>query len=256
MLVLIAGILGLAIGSFLNVVVWRLPREKSLSHPGSHCPACGHPIRPYDNIPVVSWVLLRGRCRDCGERISVRYPLVEAGTGIAFAATAAWVGWSVLLPFALWFVAACIALLLIDIDHHRLPNVLTFSTYAIVLAGFALTAALETQWADFWRALLGGLALALFFGVLSLLFPRGMGWGDAKLALSLGSVMAWTSWGALVVGGFGAFLLGAVWGVGAMVVGRAGRKSALPFGPFMIIAAFAAVVWGTPIADWYAGLLG
>ena len=256
MLVLIAGILGLAIGSFLNVVVWRLPREKSLSHPGSHCPACGHPIRPYDNIPVVSWVLLRGRCRDCGERISVRYPLVEAGTGIAFAATAAWVGWSVLLPFALWFVAACIALLLIDIDHHRLPNVLTFSTYAIVLAGFALTAALETQWADFWRALLGGLALALFFGVLSLLFPRGMGWGDAKLALSLGSVMAWTSWGALVVGGFGAVLLGAVWGVGAMVVGRAGRKSALPFGPFMIIAAFAAVVWGTPIADWYAGLLG
>ncbi len=256
MLVLIAGILGLAIGSFLNVVVWRLPREESLSHPGSHCPACGHPIRPYDNIPVVSWLLLRGRCRDCGERISVRYPLVEAGTGIAFAATAAWVGWSVLLPFALWFVAACIALLLIDIDHHRLPNVLTFSTYAIVLAGFALTAALETQWADFWRALLGGLALALFFGVLSLLFPRGMGWGDAKLALSLGSVMAWTSWGALVVGGFGAFLLGAVWGVGAMVVGRAGRKSALPFGPFMIIAAFAAVVWGTPIADWYAGLLG
>jgi len=255
-LVLIAGILGLAIGSFLNVVVWRLPREESLSHPGSHCPACGHPIRPYDNIPVVSWLLLRGRCRDCGERISVRYPLVEAGTGIAFAATAAWVGWSVLLPFALWFVAACIALLLIDIDHHRLPNVLTFSTYAVVLVGFALTASLEAQWTDFRRALLGGLALALFFGVLSFLFPRGMGWGDAKLALSLGSVMAWTSWGALVVGGFGAFLLGAVWGVGAMVFGRAGRKSALPFGPFMIIAAFAAVVWGQPIADWYAGLLG
>ena len=256
MIVLIAGILGLAIGSFLNVVVWRLPRRESLSHPGSHCPSCGHPIRPYDNIPVVSWLLLRGRCRDCGDRISARYPLVEAGTGLAFAMTAAWVGWSVLLPFALWFVAACIALLLIDIDHHRLPNVLTFSTYAVVLVGFALTAGLETQWTDFRRALLGGLALALFFAVLALLFPRGMGWGDAKLALSLGSVMAWTSWGALIVGGFGAFLLGAVWGVGAMVVGQAGRKSALPFGPFMIVAALAAVVWGTPIADWYAGLLG
>jgi len=253
---LIAGLLGLAIGSFLNVVVWRLPRGESLSHPGSHCPACGHPIRPYDNIPVVSWVLLRGRCRDCGERISVRYPLVEAGTGVAFALTAVWVGWSVLLPFALWFVAACIALLLIDVDHHRLPNNLTLSTYVVVLLGFALAAALEAQWGDFRRALLGGLAFAVFFAVIALLFPRGMGWGDAKLALSLGSVMAWTGWGALVVGGFGAFLLGAVWGVGAIVVGRAGRKSALPFGPFMIVAAVAAVVWGMPLAQWYAGLLG
>lgn len=253
-MVLIAGLLGLLIGSFLNVVVWRLPRGESLSHPGSHCPVCDHAIRPYDNIPVVSWLILRGRCRDCGARISARYPLVELATGIAFAFTAWWVGWSVLLPFALWFMAACIAMVLVDIEHHRLPNSLTLSTYAVVLAGTALTAGVEAQWGAFLRAALGGILLALVYALLALVYPKGMGWGDVKLALALGTVMAWSGWGALVVGGFGAFVLGAVWGIGAMVAGKAGRKSALPFGPFMILAALLAVVWGQAAADQYARL--
>lgn len=254
-MLLIAGLLGLLVGSFLNVVVWRLPRGESLAHPGSHCPACGHPIRPYDNIPVVSWLVLRGSCRDCGARISARYPLVELVTGIAFALTAAVVGWSVLLPYALWFVAACIAMVLIDVEHHRLPNSLTLSTYLVVLLGLAVTAAVDGHWPDFGRAVLGGLALALAYAVLALFFPRGMGWGDVKLAASLGTVMAWAGWGALVVGGFGAFLLGAVWGVGAILAGRAGRKSALPFGPFMILAAMLAVWGGSAVANWYADLI-
>lgn len=254
-MVLIAGLFGLLIGSFLNVVVWRLPRGESLSHPGSHCPVCDHPIRPYDNIPVVSWLVLRGRCRDCGTRISVRYPLVELATGVLFGLTAWWVGFSALLPFALWFMAACIALFLIDLEVHRLPNSLTLPTYGVVLAGFALTAALDDQWPSFLRALIGGLALALIYALLAAFFPRGMGWGDAKLALSLGTVMAWSSWGVLIVGGFGAFVLGAIVGVAAMVVGKAGRKSALPFGPFMIVAALLALGWGQQVADWYTNSL-
>lgn len=176
-MVLIAGLFGLLIGSFLNVVVWRLPRGESLSHPGSHCPVCDHPIRPYDNIPVVSWLLLRGRCRDCGARISARYPLVELATGVLFGLTAWWVGFSALLPFALWFMAACIALFLIDLEVHRLPNSLTLSTYGVVVAGFALTAALDDQWPSFLRALIGGLALGLVYALLAAFFPRGMGWG-------------------------------------------------------------------------------
>ena len=253
-MVLLAGLLGLLIGSFLNVVVWRLPRGESLSHPASHCPACEHPIRAYDNIPVLSWVLLRGSCRDCGARISPRYPLVELATGAAFAATTAWVGWSNLLPFALWFVASSIAMILIDVEHHRLPNSLTMSTYAVVVTGLAIAARVEQQWPSFGRAVFGGLGLALVYAALATAFPRGMGWGDVKLALVVGTAMAWVGWDALVVGGFGAFLLGAVWGVASIATGRAGRKSALPFGPFMVVAAIGAMVWGSAVATWYSDL--
>jgi leader peptidase (prepilin peptidase)/N-methyltransferase len=252
--VLLAGLFGLLIGSFLNVVVWRLPRGESLSHPASHCPTCGHPIRAYDNIPVFSWVLLRGSCRDCGARISPRYPLVELATGAAFAATAAWVGWSIVLPFALWFVAASIAMILIDVEHHRLPNSLTLSTYAVVVTGLAITAMVGQEWHSFGRAIFGGLGLALVYAALAMAFPKGMGWGDVKLALVVGTAMAWVGWDALVVGGFGAFLLGAVWGVASIATGRAGRKSALPFGPFMVVAAIGSMVWGSAVATWYSDL--
>ncbi len=251
----IAGFVGLLIGSFLNVVVWRLPRGESLSHPGSHCPACGRPIRHYDNIPVVSWLVLRGKCRDCGARISIRYPLVELGTGLAFAATAASIGFSVLLPFALWFVAACIAMVLIDVDHHRLPNTLTVSTYLVVVAGLAVTAAVDDTWSAFLRAVAGGAVLAVIYAGLAFAFPKGMGWGDVKLAAGLGTALAWYGWAELVVGGFGAFFLGAVWGLASMAAGKAGRKSALAFGPFMIVATFLAMAWGADIATWYASLL-
>lgn len=254
-MVVLAGFLGLIIGSFLNVVVWRLPRSESLSVPASHCPACGHPIRAHDNIPLLSWIILRGRCRDCGAPISVRYPAVEALTAVSFAATASFVGFNALLPFALWFIAACIAMALIDIDHKRLPNVLTLSTYAVVLVGCAVSAGLEGQWDQFVRALAGGLIMSAGFAALALLVPAGMGFGDVKLALSLGTVMAWYGWAQLAVGTFAGFLLGAVFGVVAMIVGRAGRRTALPFGPFMIAGALLALVVAASVSQWYSGLL-
>lgn len=243
------------IGSFLNVVIWRLPRSESLSVPASHCPMCGQPIRAYDNIPLLSWLLLRGRCRDCGVRISVRYPAVEALTGVAFAATAGFVGINARLPFALWFIAACIAMALIDIDHKRLPNVLTLSTYGVVLVGYAVWAGLEGQWTQFVRALAAGLIMSAGFAALAFLVPAGMGFGDVKLALSLGTVLGWYGWAQLAIGTFAGFLLGAAFGVMAMAVGRAGRRTALPFGPFMIAGALLALVVADPVSQWYSGML-
>src|SRR3954447_26801825 len=133
-LVVVAGVFGLLIGSFLNVVVWRVPRGESVVSPPSHCPSCDMPIAPRDNIPVLSWVLLRGRCRSCGARISSRYPLVELLTGILFAGLAAWFGPVAQLPAFLYLAAVGVALALIDLDLKRLPDVLTLPSYPVGLA--------------------------------------------------------------------------------------------------------------------------
>ena len=152
-------------------------------------------------------------------------------------------------------IATSLPAIAADIGTSPIALKLAFTTYLVALAGFTLTAAVEDSWSALVRALIGGLALALVYALLAALFPRGMGWGDAKLALSLGSAMSWVGWGPLIVGGFGAFVLGAVFGVAAIVAGRAGRKSALPFGPFMIVAALLAIGWGQWIADWYTDSL-
>ncbi len=248
------GIFGLVIGSFLNVVIWRVPRGESIVRPPSACPKCGHQLRPYDNIPVLSWLVLRGRCRDCGEPISMRYPIIEALTAALFVAMALLVP-PAALPAYLWLAGAGVALAAIDLDTKRLPNVITYPSAVIVgvwLIGVSLATGEPGQAL---RTLLGGLAFAGFFLLLNVLYPRGMGMGDVKLALPLGFALAWVSWATLLVGGFLAFLLGAVVGVGLMAAGRAGRRSALPFGPFMLIGAFVALVVGDSVADWYAGLL-
>src|ERR1700712_4336651 len=128
----LCAVVGLAIGSFLNVVIWRVPRGESVVRPGSHCPSCDHPVRPYDDIPVVSWLLLRGRCRDCGEPISARYPLVEAGTSALFVVIAVHFGFSWALPAYLYLAAIGVALAMIDIDVHRLPNKIVLPSYGVV----------------------------------------------------------------------------------------------------------------------------
>lgn len=248
-------VLGLLIGSFLNVVIWRVPRGENLNHPSSHCPVCDHPIRPYDNIPVVSWLALRGRCRDCGTPISIRYPLVEAFTAAAFAVTAASIGISWLLLPMLWFVAVGIALAMIDIDLRRLPNSIVLSSWAAVGFGLTLTAVMEDSFGDLARAGLGALAMGGVYLLLALIYPAGMGMGDVKLAVLLGMVLGWFGWAQVVVGFFLGFLLGAVWGIGLMIVKGSGRKTAVPFGPFMIVGCWLALLWGQQLANWYGDIL-
>lgn len=253
---LVAGfVFGLIIGSFLNVVIWRVPRGENLNHPSSHCPNCDHPIRAYDNIPLISWLVLRGRCRDCGTPISMRYPLVELFTGVAFALTAALIGPSFLLFPMLWFVAAGIALAMIDIDVKRLPNPIVLSSWVVVALGLLLTSGAEDAWGNLARAGLGAVAMGGAYLLLVLIYPAGMGMGDVKLAVLLGLVLGWFGWAQVVVGFFFGFLLGAVWGVALILAGKGGRKTAVPFGPFMIAGCWLALLWGQAIATWYGQIL-
>jgi len=249
-------VLGLLIGSFLNVVIYRVPRGESVVYPGSRCPGCGKEIRPWDNIPVLSWLLLRGRCRNCGERISVRYPLVELLTGLMFLAVLVWSGVTWQLPAYLYLAAIGVALSAIDLDTKRLPNQIVLPSYVVALVLLLLPAAIDGEWTSYLRAMLGGAALFAFYFLLAFIYPAGMGFGDVKLAGVLGIYLGWVSWGVLVLGGFAAFLLGAVVGIGVIVFGKGGRKTKVPFGPFMIVGAFLALFFGQPVVDWYVSSLG
>lgn len=262
MMLLFAGLFGAAIGSFLNVVVYRVPAGVSLLRE-SRCPSCEAPVRPWQNVPVVSWLALRGRCAACRSPISARYPLVELGAGLAFAGVA----WLFLLhgslPLAarlavtgayLYLAAISIALTLIDIDTHRLPNSIVLPGYIVIPVLFGAACVLGAEWASLLRAAIGGLALFAFYFVLRLVRPAGMGGGDVKLAGVLGLSLAWLGWGALAVGAFAAFLLGGVFGVALIAVRRAGRKTAIPFGPFMLAGAWVGIVAGEAIAGWYVEL--
>ena len=201
---------GLAIGSFLNVVIWRVPRGESIVSPPSHCPQCDAEIRGRDNIPVLSWLILRGRCRDCGAHISARYPGVELLTGALFLLVTLTFGLTWELPAYLYLTAVGVALAFIDLDTKRLPNVLTLPSYPIVAGLLLIPAAVYGQWGDFGRALLGGLGLFVFYLLLALVYPAGMGMGDVKLSGVLGMALAWLGWGEWLVGSFLAFLLGCV----------------------------------------------
>jgi leader peptidase (prepilin peptidase) / N-methyltransferase len=243
-------VFGLAVGSFLNVVVHRVPRGESLVRPGSHCPACGGAVRARHNVPVVGWLVLRGRCADCGTRISARYPLVELGTGLAFlAVTARLVDLDLpaALPVYLYFTAVGIALALIDLDSRRLPNAIVLPSYPVVAVLLVVSAAAREDWWSLGRAAIGGAVLFAFYLALALAYPAGMQFGDVKLSGIVGAVLAHLSWPALAIGGFSAFVLGSVVGVAVIAAGRGGRRTALPFGPFMIAAALLAVFAADPL---------
>jgi len=254
---LLLGALGLAVGSFLNVVIHRVPAGRSVVRPSSSCPVCGTVITARDNIPVVSWLLLRGRCRQCGTSISARYPLIEAATGLLWVLLGWWaVGtdhvW--LLPWLLVLASAGIALTAIDLEYHRLPNAIVYPLYPLLLAGLALAAVGETSvpWLD---ALIGAAVWLVVIGGIWLIGGgRGMGFGDVKLAPILGATLGWLSIGTSVVGLLVAFLAGAVVGIILMLQGRAGRRTALPFGPFLFVGVLVALVIGTRLSDLYLGL--
>jgi leader peptidase (prepilin peptidase)/N-methyltransferase len=255
----LAGLLGLAIGSFLNVVIYRVPAGLSVVTPASHCPSCGSEIHNRHNIPVLGWLVLRGRCFACSAPISARYPIVEAAAGALFiVVTVRFVGLhlSPALPAYLYLAAAGLALAVIDLDTKRLPDKIVLPSY-VVLAVLLVVASATTQ--DWWaiaRAGIGGVALFAFYFAIMFAYPAGMGFGDVKLSGILGAVLAYLSWSALVVGAFGGFLLGAVVGSALLIAGRGGRKTALPFGPFMIAGAFIAIFMAQPITHAYLHVLG
>lgn len=251
-------VLGLMIGSFLNVVVHRVPRAESVV-PRSACPRCGHRIRGHDTVPVLSWLVLRARCRDCRAPISWRYPLVEAGTGTGFGLVAWWTGASWLLPALLFLMAVSIALALIDLDVHRLPDVIVLPSAGVGLLLLALASWDPGGTSDWWalvRAVLGGLGLFVFYLVVALVYPGGMGLGDVKLAAVLGLYLAWFGWPTLAVGAFAAFLLGGGWAIGLLVARRARKGSGIPFGPWMLLGAWVGIVAGRVVWSGYVGLIG
>jgi leader peptidase (prepilin peptidase)/N-methyltransferase len=255
-LIVASALVGLLIGSFLNVVIVRVPAGQSIVRPRSACPKCGEPISERDNIPVLSWLLLRGRARCCGEPISSRYPLVEAGTAVAFGAVAAWIGPSWLLPAMLYLAAISIALTMIDLELKRLPNAIVLPSYPIAGLLLAIAAVAEGEPGRIVRAVICAAALYVFYFVLMAVYPSGMGFGDVKLAGVLGLYLGWFGWDCAVVGAFLAFLLGGLVGVALMAVGRAGRKSQIPFGPYMIVGAWLAFAVAAPVTNWYLGATG
>jgi leader peptidase (prepilin peptidase)/N-methyltransferase len=251
--VAVAGLFGLVIGSFLNVVAYRVPLGRSVVSPPSACPECGHAIRWHDNLPVVSWLLLGGRCRDCEARISARYPLVEAATGALFVGTFLVIGSVWVLPAYLLFVAASVVLVLTDLDHKRIPNRILYPATVAAAVLLAAGAAADGTLSFVPRALAGG---GIYFGlllVIALLARGGFGMGDVKLAFLLGTFLAFQSWETLWSGIFLAFVIGGVVSLLLLVTKRKGRKDAIPFGPPLIVGAWVALVWGQQLVDWYLG---
>jgi leader peptidase (prepilin peptidase)/N-methyltransferase len=242
-------LLGLLIGSFLNVVVWRVPRGESIVRPPSACPSCGHEIRPRDNVPVLGWLLLRGRCRDCRAPISARYPLVEGATGALFALLALRFGMHPELPAYLYLGAVGIALALIDIDVKRLPDALTLPSYPIALVLLGVGSLHHPH--ALLRAVLGGAAMYGLYFALAFAYPAGMGFGDVKLSGVLGLYTAWLGWGVWACGLMLGFFTGGGFGIALLALGRGGRKTAVPFGPFMLIGAIGAIFFGHQIVDTY-----
>jgi leader peptidase (prepilin peptidase)/N-methyltransferase len=258
LLVLIA-LLGLAVGSFLTVVIDRVPRGESVVRPGSRCSSCGRQVRARYNIPVLGWILLRGRCADCHAPIGVRYPLVELATAALFVAvTARLSGLGLLsaLPAYLWFTAAGIALAVIDLDTRRLPNAIVLPSYPVLAVLVAGSALYQGDWSALGRAAIGAAGLFGFYLLLVLAYPKGMGWGDVKLAGLLGGALGYLSWAALIVGAFAGFVLGALVGVAVILARQGDRKTALPFGPFMVAGALLAIFVADPIARAYLSLAG
>jgi leader peptidase (prepilin peptidase) / N-methyltransferase len=234
---------GAVIGSFLNVVIHRLPRHESLVSPPSRCPHCETPVKPYDNVPVVSWLVLRGRCRHCGAPISPRYPVVELLTALVFAAVVLVRGFDDDLVLELPFVAALIALAGIDLDHKLLPNRIVYP-----MAAYGVIATLLVDRGDLVEHLVAGAGAFTFLLVAALAYPRGMGMGDVKLAGAMGLYLGVAVIPALLT----AFLTGSIVGI-AMIAreGAAARKKAVPFGVFLAIGGLVGVLAGTELVDVY-----
>jgi leader peptidase (prepilin peptidase)/N-methyltransferase len=240
----LAGVFGLLLGSFMNVVAYRLPRGESLAAPRSRCPGCEAPIKPYDNVPVLSWVLLRGRCRSCGTAIAWRYPLVELATALLMALTVVVVGTDADVWLGLAFVLLLVPVTVIDIDFRIIPNKLMIAGTVVAPAILALT-----QPDAIPEHLIAALAAGGFLLLAAIAYPAGMGMGDVKLAFVMGLFLGRE----VGVAMFAALLAGSL--VGAAIIARKGsaegRKTAIPFGPFLALGGVVGLLAGEPVIDWY-----
>jgi len=246
-------VLGLTVGSFANVCIYRLPRGESVVWPGSHCPHCQAPIRWYDNIPLLSFLFLRGRCRRCAAPISWRYPLVEALTAALFVQSLAQNGASLRAVQGMVLGTLLIIVFFVDLDHFIIPNRVTYPGIALgllftaLLSGWRPLALAATTAAALW-------GLFVLVNVLSarLLGEEGMGMGDAKLAAMIGAFLGWPVGAVAIL--LGVFVGGAV-GLGLLALRLKGRREHIPFGPALAAGAVAAMWWGTPLLHWYLSRL-
>jgi leader peptidase (prepilin peptidase)/N-methyltransferase len=239
----IAAALGAVVGSFLNVVIHRVPQRMSIVHPASRCTACQADIAPYDNVPIISWLLLRGRCRRCGARISPRYPAVELLTAVAFAAVVAVRGFDSDLVLEMPFMACLIALAGIDLDHRLLPNRIVYP-----MAAYGLVATAVVDRGDLVEHLIAGAGAFVFLFLAVLAYPRGMGMGDVKLAGAMGLYLGLSIVPAMLV----AFLSGSVVGLGIFArEGASARKKAVPFGVFLALGGIVGVLAGPELIELY-----
>lgn len=263
-------VFGLLFGSFANVVIWRVPRGESIVSPGSHCPSCGSPVRWYDNVPVVSWLVLRGRCRDCSSPISPRYPLVESLSALLWLAAGLRYGASVRLAFAIVFVYLLMILAFIDLDTMRLPNPLVAAlavagALGAVLAQFAPTlvqplvspAEAHSHMAPLAWALLGAAVGAIPVWLLAAGYGKvrgrnGLGFGDVKLLGAMGLFVGPLVALALLVGS----LFGSIVGMVAVSRGAEAKSTRIPFGPFLALGGVLTALYGPAVWTWYVGLLG
>jgi leader peptidase (prepilin peptidase)/N-methyltransferase len=239
-----AGLLGACFGSFFNVVVYRLPRGESLNSPPSHCPKCNTPIKPYDNIPIISWLILRGRCRSCHEQISIRYPLVEAGTAALAVAVVLTRHETWARVLGLTLVAVLVPIALIDLDTRKIPNKITGPAAILaVVEGLIFKPSFVPE------QLIAGAAAFAFLFLFALAYPRGLGMGDVKLAGVLGLYLGKSVVVALFVGVITGALVGGV--VMAQKGVAKGRKTAIPFGPFLALGGIVGILVGPQIMHWY-----
>lgn len=251
MVVFFAACLGLLCGSFANVLIARVPVGEQWRTGSSRCPRCHTELAWYDNIPLLSWLVLRRRCRHCREPISGRYPLVESLVAVLFALAAAVHGLTFLTGALAYLAVISVALAAIDLEHMRLPNALTLPAYPVLAVLIAVHAGVEHDWWILARALIGAGIVGGIYLALWLAYPKGMGFGDVKAAGMLGLALGAVGWGAIAVGAIAGPIIGGVAGMVVMVRQRRGRGVQIPYGPWLIAGAWLGILAGQPIAHAY-----